>query len=63
MAKISVYATCVTVMTEHQIVNVHLTDVDPAQVVAELGSEEVLDALDFEAVHNYVIQRLNEDAE
>lgn len=41
-------------------VAVFLYDIDPAQVISEIGALQLLEYMDFEDVHGFVIEKLKE---
>lgn len=59
MISFDISAERVNVDLENQTVIV--TGVDESELVSEIGVEQLLDAMEFSDVHNYVIQRLSED--
>lgn len=59
MTSFQISATQVNVNVEEG--TVILTGVDLGEIVGEVGATDILDAIDFSNVHDYVIERLNED--
>ena len=60
---IQVYAKQVNIEANRDDVNVFLQDVDVTQVVAEMPSRDVLEALSFEDVQQFYIEQMNENKE
>ncbi len=63
MNTITIYAKGFTADACGNEVSLSLEGVDTSQIVAELGTDEVLDSLDFATVMDYVIERRGEDDE
>ena len=60
---IQVYAKQVNIEANRDDVNVFLEDIDVTQVVTEMPSRDVLEALSFEDVQQFYIEQMNENKE
>lgn len=60
---INVYCSDMNVEANNDDLNVYLQDIDVSQVVSEMPSREVLEALDFDDIRQYYIEQLNENKE